>query len=180
MYLSTASLGDFAYSFLFGVMANMVRYRSSLARISLYEEQEDDAGVYGEILRLLWDTLWFDNLLYAGDGSTEYEGAGGLDFGKQQEVYARYVLGTDPLINVSTPGVTTFNLSQKFVIPESYSNLLYSFGFGLLARFADFFDPFSQTKQCNDLVQLLESKLVRINDNVPGKYAARADDYYAF
>ena len=37
MFWSFSSFGDIAYSFIFGVMANMIKYRTSLVRITYYE-----------------------------------------------------------------------------------------------------------------------------------------------
>ena len=82
MFSSFNSLGDLAYSLIFGVMANMIKYRTSLVRISYYEQQNNTAGVYGEVLSALWYTIWFDNLFYMSDTSEVHydRGAGYLDF----------------------------------------------------------------------------------------------------
>lgn len=172
MYSSDPSLADLVYSFIFGVMANTIKYRACMVRIAFHEEMGDTAGVYGEGLRALWETLWFDNLFYEGHNASSlrvgYQGAGGLDYDQQQAVHARYLLGSDPRINVKVPGVKTFDLSQKYDIPSNYSYQIYSWGFGLLDRFADFFEPLSKMQQCNRLAQEIESKVIRILDNYPG------------
>ena len=82
MFASFNTFGDIAYSFIFGVMSNMIKYRTSLVRITYYEEQNNAAGVYGETLRALWHTVWFDNLFYSTNSSAvNYDsGAGHLDF----------------------------------------------------------------------------------------------------
>lgn len=82
MFTSFDSMGDLAYSLIFGVMANMIKYRTSLVRISYYEQQNNTAGVFGEVLSALWYTVWFDNLFYqANTSDVHYDrGAGNLDF----------------------------------------------------------------------------------------------------
>jgi len=67
-----------------------------LVRITFYESQNNNAGVYGEALRALWHTVWFDNLFYGTNSSEVYydDGAGHLDFSEQQKVYTKYISNT--------------------------------------------------------------------------------------
>lgn len=78
-------------------------------------------------------------------------------------------------------GTNVFNMSASYPIGRRHSYQSYSFYFGFSDRLADFFSPHSKMQNCNNHLQKVEEKLVRIQENYVGRYVnSEEENYYNY
>ena len=78
-------------------------------------------------------------------------------------------------------GPNVFNMSSSYPLGLRHSYQSYSFYFGFADRLASFFSPHSKMQNCNRLLEKVEEKLVRIQENYMGRYVnSEEENYYNY
>ena len=131
------TFGQFAESVIFNLLSNALEYRLMTLKIQRAEEEGNNPLILQETISFLWKTTWFTNVYYAFDES-------------QLVVEASRDL--DPLSLSSEIKIPKLSSSLNITydeVSDSYQYKPYKFLFGFIDRYADYFEYYSETQECN-------------------------------
>ena len=132
------TFGQVAESVIFNLLSNALEYRYMTLKIQKAETEGNNPQILEESISFIWSTIWFENVYYAFDQS-ELNVASPRQFEQVNlESYRKKGGARKPKV------ATTFNYTYEQV-GEEYDTMPYKFWFGIMDRYADYFEYYSET-----------------------------------
>ena len=147
------TFGQFAESVIFNLLSNALEYRIMTLKIQKAEDEGNNPLILQETISFLWKTIWFTNVYYAFDESQ-------LVVADPRELDLESLRSEKKSPKVGSSLNITYD-----EVSDTYEYKPYKFWYGLIDRYADYFEYYSETQECNRWLQIFESRIVKFREN---------------